>query len=570
MNRIERSAIILVIIALICYLLYPTLKWNVLISAEDKAVASESNGYIRDYCHGKVSGIKSSISAETDETSDLSGKYPEVAKAISKLGISFDSKALNKANMLSGFDSGAGAEIERGMREYYLSLKRTSGKSLKFGLDLRGGLSVLLEYDPVATTARTGSGLSGDELNAALDDDAELLRRRVDEFGISEVDIHRQGIDQIVIEMPGASDPERVNSLLKNSGSLKFYIVNQAKSNQLAAEISENRDKYIDANGNFIPQSFQEGFTAYGIYNQDDLGTDVLSGQLVVDDNQSMDAIYIRSVQVDKDKFGRPAVDFTLSAEGGEILYGITSKNVGGMMAVVFDGKVKNYATIKSALNTTVQVTGFNSKEAEELSVTLKSSALPADLKVISSQSVGASLGEDSIRQITKSIIIGMTILALFLIIYYRAAGLMSVLLLAFNLVMVVSVLSSFGFTLSLTSIAGVILTIGMAADSSVIIFERIKEEIRKGVIPFNAVRTAYAKATWTILDANITTMIAALVLSMLGATSVKGFAVTLAIGIVCTLITMLFTSHLVFDLFVGTETKRLSIGFCKKDGGLK
>ncbi|HAL18790.1 MAG TPA: protein translocase subunit SecD [Spirochaetaceae bacterium] len=566
MNRVERSAIILIVIALACYLLYPTLKWNVLLDDKEKSVAVESNGYIRDYCHAEVRMMRQDIEAEADDLTDLSGKYVQVVKAASKSKVSPESGKWTKSDLLSAMDSGAGTEIERQMREHFLALKRTSGKSLKFGLDLRGGLSVLLEADGQATESRTGSRLSADEISTGLDDDVELLRRRVDEFGISEVDIHRQGIDQIVIEMPGTSDPERVNSLLKNSGSLKFSIVDADKSSQLASDVASNSDKYIDINGNFISQSFQEGFTAYGYYEQDDLGSDVLAGQYVLDDNQSMDAIYMRTVEVSRDQItGRPAVNFTMSSEGGELFYDITSKNVGRLLVVVFDGRIKNVATIRSALSTNVQVTGFNAKEAEELSVTLKSSALPVDLKVVSSQSVGASLGEDSIRQIFKSIVIGMAILAIFLLAYYHLAGLLSVVLLGLNLVLVVSVLSSFGFTLSLTSIAGVILTIGMAADSSIIIFERIKEELRKGVVPFNAVRVAYGKAMWTILDANITTMIAALVLSMLGATSVKGFAVTLAIGIVCTLITMLFTSHLVFDLFVRSDAKRISVGFNAK-----
>ena len=565
MTKIERLIITILYILLGIYLLYPTLKWNKLIDEEDKRIAQESNVYIRDYALSKVRDVKERIEKESEDA-DLLNIYPEVVEVAKEIKI--ENEVWNKDALLSALDAGASYRLEKRYRDKYLSLKKLSSKVLNLGLDLRGGLSILLEADVAKTEERLGSSLSQAQIEEAIRDDIELLRRRVDEYGVSEVEIRTQGNDQIVIDMPGTTDPERVNSLLKNSGSLAFMLVDEQKSAQLSQEISENRQKFISEDNKFINQEYGENTTAYGVYSLDEYGIDVLTGAAVLSEEYKMDASYIQKVEVSKDNVtGQPTVNFTMSQEGGDLFYNITSKNINKPLAVVFDGKIKNIATIRAALSTNVQVSGFNQSEAEELSITLKSSNLPVDLKVISSMVVGASLGEDTISMTLKSIIIGLCILALFMIVYYRLAGLVSVLMLSLNMFMIVAVLNSFGFTLSLTSIAGIILTIGMAADSSIIVFERIKEELSAGLTALNAVSESYRKARWTILDANITTMIAALVLSMLGSTAVKGFANTLAIGIVSTLLTMLFTSHLIFDLFVKSSTKKIYIGAVLKNG---
>ena len=558
MNRIERISILLALLLLSIFLLWPTFKFNVLTSAEDRKVAVESNAFIRQKAATEINSLYNAIQSEPDSI-DLSSKYKQVVSAANEVNFSKSGDVWDKTQLLAAIDFGAREVLEKQRRNYYLSLKKTAGKSLKFGLDLRGGLSVLLEADVDKTKERLGvENISSADLSSMLKDDVELLRRRMDEFGLSEVDVHTQGSDQIVIEMPGSGDTERINSIISNSGSLKFTIVDTDRTNSLYSDVITNRSKYINDKGDFIPQTISEGYTAAGFYKSDDMGMDVLAGYYVLDDRQTVDASYIKSVETSRDpQTNQPVVNFTLSNEGGDKFYELTSRNVNRLLAVVLNGKIKNVATIRQALSTNIQVSGFNLQEAEELTITLKSSTLPLDLKLISSQVVGSSLGEDAVSQTKLAVIIGLCILSVFMIAYYQLPGLMAVILLALNMFFIVAALSSFGLTLSLTSISGIILTIGMAADSSIIIFERIKEEQRRGIPSYDCVKRAYRAATWTILDANITTLIAAIVLSFLGTTSVKGFAITLIIGIISTLITMLFASHLMFDLFVTPSSNK-------------
>ena len=225
------------------------------------------------------------------------------------------------------------------------------------------------------------------------------------------------------------------------------------------------------------------------------------------------------------------------------------------------DGHVKSVATIRDALSTNVQISGFTTEEAENLAIILKTASLPISVTVSSQQSVGASLGEDSVRVGAKAILFGFILVVLFMVVFYKGCGLIADLALVMNLVIMVATLGGFGSTLTLTGIAGLILSVGMAVDANVIIFERMKDELKAGALPKAAVKNGYAKALWTILDSNITTIIAAVVLISFGSSAVKGFATTLAIGIVSSVYTALFLSHLMMDLTVG---RKISISWKK------
>jgi len=235
-------------------------------------------------------------------------------------------------------------------------------------------------------------------------------------------------------------------------------------------------------------------------------------------------------------------------------------------LAVVMDDKVKSMATISEPIRDSVQIRGFDLNEAQDLAIVLRTAALPIELEVVNQQAVGASLGEDSVRQGLQAIALGFALVILFMAFYYRRAGIVADLALILNLVFMISILSAFQLTLTLTSIAGLILTVGMAVDANVIIFERIKEEYRLGKSAEASVRAGFSKAFWTIMDANITTFIAALVLSQLGSGPIQGFANTLAVGIVCSMFSALFVSRLVFDYFVEQlKVKKLRISWGMK-----
>ena len=286
-----------------------------------------------------------------------------------------------------------------------------------------------------------------------------------------------------------------------------------------------------------------------------------------MDEEIGLDGIHLESAQVGTNSItGQPVVNFHLDASGGDAFYKFTSTHVGDAMAVVMDGKVKSIATINEPIRQDVQISGFSQDEASDLAIVLRTAALPIELIVSSQQAVGATLGEDAVSAGLNAILFGLLLVVVFMFIYYGVSGLVANLALILNLVIMLAVLSAMKFTLTLTSIAGLILTLGMAVDANVIIFERIKEELRFKKSPQSSIRTGFNKAFWTIMDANITTIIAALVLSQLGSSAVKGFANTLAIGIISSLFTSLFVSHLIFDATVtDREGSKLHITWRKK-----
>lgn len=558
MKKFERILITVALLVLACFLMWPTLKWYSLTSSEDRSIATSGIEGIRNTAHRMALDDTAAIKAylDSDEAIDREFKM-QVGKAkdtYNRKGKPQPSKWTAKA-ILDAYDSESEAvySFESYYRDKYLGLNKTSKKALKLGLDLRGGMSVLLDGDVSSLEARLGHSPSSEEISNALDQDIEILRLRIDQYGVSEADIRRQGNDQILVEVPGEVDPSRVESFLRGQGDLKFAIVDNAKTEELITWANEHYSELFDENGAFVaPSWIPEGYKAVGYYQNDEYGLDALVGFVVIDESETMDGSYIVSVETARDNISnRPVVNFRLNNEGGDRFYDITSRHVNDRLAVVLDGKAKSVATINDALRTNVQVSGFTEQQAEDLSLVLKSTSFPIDLTVASEERVGASLGEDAIALSIKAFAVGLAIIVVFMLAYYWLQGLLSVFMLAINMFLIVSVLSAFSFTLTLTSIAGLILTLGMSVDSSIIIFERIREEIALGKPEKEAVRLAYSKAKWTLLDANITTMIAAIVLSFLGSSAVKGFANTLAVGIVCTLITMLFISHLCEDIFV-------------------
>jgi preprotein translocase subunit SecD len=260
----------------------------------------------------------------------------------------------------------------------------------------------------------------------------------------------------------------------------------------------------------------------------------------------------------------QPVVNFVLDSEGGDQFARLTRDNVGGSLAIVMDDRVRAYARIQEEIPTgQVRISGFDQSEAEDIATVLRTAALPIDLNIINQQAVGAQLGEQAIQAGLRAIALGFVLVIIFMAVYYKGAGLLADLILILNLFFIMAVLSVFNLTLTLTSIAGIILTVGMAVDANVIIFERIKEEYRLGKSPRASVEAGFQKAFWTIMDANVTTFIAAIFLSQLGTGPIQGFAVTLAVGIVSSMFTALFVSRLIFD--VSTEQFRrskLSIGW--------
>jgi preprotein translocase subunit SecD len=364
-----------------------------------------------------------------------------------------------------------------------------------------------------------------------IEQSIEIVRRRIDGTGTREPLIQRQGADRILVQLPGVEDTERIKDLLKKTAKLTFRFVSDKMS------VEEARRSGVPPGYEIVPSAddFQREY--------------LLERRVIVSGGNLVDA------QPSFDENNLPAVSFRFDAVGGQRFGKATQDNVGRLFAIVLDGKVISAPRIRTAiLGGSGIITGnFTTQSAGDLALLLRAGALPADLVIIEERSVGAGLGQDSIDKGKIASVIGLIAVVVFMVIAYGLFGALADVALIFNIVLIIAALSALQATLTLPGIAGIVLTIGMAVDANVLIFERIREEVRAGRSPLNAVDAGYKRALTTIIDASLTTLIAASLLFMFGSGPVKGFAVTLMIGIV----TSMFTAIMVTRLLVATWLRR-------------
>lgn len=580
MKKTGRILLVLLVVVVASFLLYPTVKWYMFTPQTIKELAAGSNLQIREYSRGQASRdvrvLKDKAKTTPDGEVDKEYKYLEKkAKEILKeSGKSVPSK-WTWFSLLSAFPDEASffSAVEESYRVEIMNAKNLSGRVLNLGLDLRGGMSVLLDADTTLFEEKNGRAPTEEELTALLLEDIDVLSMRIDQFGVTEPDIRLQGKDQILIEIPGEADPERVNSFLRSSGSLSFHLVDDSLTNKVNAEYKKNPSSFIDDDGRLISVDYiPQGKTLLGYYVQDDYGIEYMKSLVVIYDEVALDGSHIENAKVSEGSTNNvsnisPSINFNLDAEGGNIFYAFTSAHKGDSLAVVMDDKVKSVATINSAIRDSVSLTGaFTQEEAQSLAVVLKTSSLPIELKVASQSAIGATLGDDSVKIALKALLAGVLLVIIFMVAYYGLSGLIADFALLMNLFMMIALLSALNFTLTLASIAGIVLTLGMAIDANVIIYERMKEEKATGKSGYEVVKAGFSRAFWTIMDSNVTTIIAAVVLIVLGTSAVKGFAVTLAVGIGCSLFTSLLLSHLIFDIFITEESfRQVHLGWRRK-----
>jgi len=379
----------------------------------------------------------------------------------------------------------------------------------------------------------------------AVDQAVETITNRIDQFGVAEPDIRPQGRDRILVQLPGIKDPKRAIDIIGKTALLEFKLVDEDNSLEEALK------------GN-IPPGDEILYQTKGVAGSQRKIPFLLKKRAVLTGEYLTDA----RVQIDS-QYNEPYVSISFDSRGARLFEQITGANIKKRLAIVLDDVVNSAPVIQDRISGgRAQITGrFTMEEARDLAIVLRAGALPAPVKIIEERTVGPSLGRDSIDNGLKSMIIGGLIVILFMAIYYRFAGILADLALFLNIIFIAAGLALFGATLTLPGIAGIILIIGMAIDANVLIFERIREELRLGKTPRAAVDGGYSKALVTILDANITTLIAALVLFQFGTGPVKGFAVTLSIGIVASLFTALFITRVIFDyLIIERGMKRISI----------
>ncbi|OGG93321.1 MAG: protein-export membrane protein SecD [Candidatus Lambdaproteobacteria bacterium RIFOXYD2_FULL_50_16] len=404
---------------------------------------------------------------------------------------------------------------------------------------------ITFDYDSLKTASGFVLTLKPEEVirvkKRAIDQALETIRNRIDQLGVKEPSVQRRGEDSIIVQLPGLQDPDKARRVIGQVAVLNF---------QLLAE-------------NGTPETVTD--TQEVLYQEvkDETTKEIINRvPYVLEKKVLLQGDRIRDARVSFGNSGEAHVSMSFDSEGKDIFAEVTANAVGRRMAIVLDNKVQSAPRINEKIEGgEAQITGnFSPEEASELALVLRSGALPAPIVIHEERTVGASLGADSIRQALISLVIGFLVVAVFMIIYYRVAGVFSALALLFNLFIIVAALAYFGATLTLPGMAGIVLTIGMAVDANVLIFERIREEILKGTALRLAIQTGFQKATTTIFDSNITTILAGIILFQFGTGPIKGFAVTLSIGIVASMFTSIFLGKYLFEVVYLSRKKLAKI----------
>ncbi len=465
------------------------------------------------------------------------------------LGVDVD-KAIQNTLALTGRD------IREQAREDGIAVLRpglTDGRHLDFvlaKLDQRQALDEMLKKQfPILTTVSTET-VEGDKLlykmdftpeyqdylkKLTIDQAVKTIRNRIDEFGVAEPDIRRQADGRIQVQLPGLQDPDRAIKIIGRTAHLEFKMVDDETDPEKAAKGIVPPGREISAMRHRNPD---------GSY---------LDRPIVLKSEAVMTGEYIADARANFDSNNQAYVSLTFTPRGAKLFERITADNVKKRMAIMLDGKVYSAPVIQEKIGGgRASITGrFTTEEARDLAIVLRAGSLPAPVNILEQRAVGPSLGQESIEKGVMAALIGGAVIIVFMIVYYGFGGLVADVALVFNIMLIMAGLAGFGATLTLPGIAGIILTLGMAVDANVIIFERVREEIRRGLTPRLALDEGYSRATLTIFDANITTVIAAVVLYEFGTGPVRGFAVTLILGIVASMFTAIFVTRTIFDFWL-------------------
>lgn len=495
-------------------------------------------------------------------------------------------------------------------------------KALKLGLDLQGGMRVVLEVDK--------SKLDENAAKDARDRALEIIRNRVDEFGVAEPVIQAQGENRIVVELPALQDPDRARNLIGKTAQLEFKIVESPENSDIlikrldviasklvpgsesstttgdsasnpfadpfadttkAADTTNTLANLDEPSANALSQYMDYAGPFYNVVDDDynavdrllrdpavaaaippdvefawSTRTELINGQKIrplylLKKKVELTGVHLTDARPDYDQFHKPVVSFNLDREGGDIFGKVTGPNIGKPLAILLDGKVESAPNIRSKIRDQGQITlGGQATffDAKDLATVLRAGALPAPVKIVENNVIGPTLGKDSIEAGKLGLTAALILIVLFMLVYYRTSGVIANLVLITNVFFLMAVMAGLGATLTLPGIAGIILTMGLAVDSSVLIFERIRDELRAGKTPKAAIDAGYSRASVPIIDSNITNLIAAGVLYYFGSGTVKGFAVTLGVGILISLYTALIIGKLAFNLRKGAA--KLSI----------
>ena len=408
-------------------------------------------------------------------------------------------------------------------------------------------LSVFDRKEADQAAGRLGLALKPREVanirDLAVRQGLETIRNRVDQFGVAEPSIQQQGENRILVQLPGVQDPARAKALIGKTALLEFKLVDERVDPETALRTGPPPGTEILYQRRVDKQTREERKVPFLVQKKAPItGRDVATARVSIDQNTS-----------------EPYVSVDFNAAGARAFSELTDANVGKRLAIVLDGNVHSAPQIRERIPSgRAQITGgFSTDEATDLAIVLRAGALPAPVQVLEERTVGPSLGADSIRQGIIAILASTALVFLFMLVYYRLSGLVADVALGLNLLLLMATMAGFHATLTLPGIAGIALTIGMAVDTNILIFERIREELRAGKTVRGAIDAGFARAFKTVIDTHVTVLVSGLILFQFGTGPVKGFAVTLMIGIAASLFTAVFFTRLIFDLIYMGQRKR-------------
>ena len=379
-------------------------------------------------------------------------------------------------------------------------------------------------------------------VNMTVDQALATIRNRIDEFGVAEPDVRKeQGDNRISIQLPGMRDPERAVEIIGRTAHLEFRLVREG----------------VDPNSRALPR----GVEVLPMESRSPDGRKTVEEKIPVDAQVALTGDRISNAVPRFDQDGSSFVSVSFDRRGTELFGRLTGENIGKRLAIVLDGKVHSAPVIKDKILGDASISGrFTPAEASDLAVVLRAGSLPAPVVVLEQSTVGPSLGQESIDMGVTAALIGGALVVVFMAIYYSWSGMVANVMLLLDVGLILGGMAAFGATLTLPGIAGIVLTLGMAVDANVLVFERIREELYRGLTPKAAVDAGFSRAMLAITDSNLTTVIAALILYQFGTGPVRGFAVTLTLGIVASMFTAIFLSRIIFDIWMSKPGRKLSI----------
>ncbi|MDZ4063156.1 MAG: protein translocase subunit SecD, partial [Coriobacteriia bacterium] len=367
-----------------------------------------------------------------------------------------------------------------------------------------------------------------------IDQAVKTIRNRIDQFGVAEPDIRKQQDNRLIVQLPGLDDPKRAINIIGRTAHLEFKLVDETADVQSAV-------------AGTVPAESELA------YLEDNRGASEVKTPIVLKSEVVLTGEYITDANVQFDSYGQAYVGMNFNARGARIFEDVTGANIKRRLAIVLDGTVHSAPVIQDRIGGgRASITGqFTTEEAHDLAVVLRAGSLPAPVTILEERSVGPSLGQESIDKGFNAAMIGGALVVLFMVFYYRRAGMIAAFGIILDIALIMAGLAAFGATLTLPGIAGIILTLGMAVDANVLIYERIREELRRGESVASSIANGFSRATQTIIDSNLTTVMAAIILYQFGTGPVRGFAVTLTLGILASMFTAIFVSRIFFDAWL-------------------